>query len=151
MPKSSFYIKAVALLWIMLVPPVALSEEPAAHLPSVAVFTAKSLPPLIGVDPEHTVFILDGVENELASMRFAYPGSEEAAKKMALARVNSPAFQASIERIKVSGQALVQAWVMGIEKLPAVLVDDQYVVYGQWDVNAALETIREYRANEMEQ
>ncbi|MGN8159705.1 TIGR03757 family integrating conjugative element protein [Salinisphaera hydrothermalis] len=37
---------------------------------------------------------------------------------------------------------LLRAWRLGVERVPAVVVDGQYVVYGQPDVKAAVAEIR---------
>lgn len=45
-------------------------------------------------------------------------------------------------------QGLVEAWSVGVQKLPAVVVDRRYVVYGETDVNQALARIDAYRQRE---
>lgn len=42
-------------------------------------------------------------------------------------------------------QGVVQAWGLGVAKLPAVVVDGRYVVYGESDVDRALARIAAYR------
>ena len=42
-------------------------------------------------------------------------------------------------------QDVAQAWGLGITKVPAVVVDRRYVVYGETDVPRALARIEEYR------
>lgn len=42
-------------------------------------------------------------------------------------------------------QGVVDAWVLGVAKVPAVIVDRQFVIYGETDVNQAIEQIRKYR------
>lgn len=52
---------------------------------------------------------------------------------------------------KAYGQAysgLLRAWRLGVTKVPAVVVDGQYVVYGQPDVAAALAEIQQADARE---
>lgn len=46
----------------------------------------------------------------------------------------------------VTYQGIVEAWILGITKIPAVVVDRRYVVYGQRDVNRAVALIEEYRS-----
>ena len=43
---------------------------------------------------------------------------------------------------------LLRAWHLGVEQVPAVVVDGTYVVYGQPDVARAIARIREARAQE---
>ncbi len=42
-------------------------------------------------------------------------------------------------------QGVADAWSLGITKIPAVVVDQRYVVYGERDVTRALARIEEYR------
>lgn len=42
---------------------------------------------------------------------------------------------------------LLRAWRLGVERVPAVVVDQQYVVYGQPDVKAAVAEIRNAQEN----
>jgi len=42
-------------------------------------------------------------------------------------------------------QGVADAWSLGITKIPAVVVDRRYVVYGERDVTRALARIEEYR------
>lgn len=43
---------------------------------------------------------------------------------------------------------LLRAWRLGVKRVPAVVVDGQYVVYGQSDVKAAVAEIRNARDSE---
>jgi len=45
-------------------------------------------------------------------------------------------------------QNVSDAWSMGITKVPAVVVDRKYVVYGETNVQRALDRIEEYRRTE---
>lgn len=52
------------------------------------------------------------------------------------------------QELAAAQQGLVEAWSVGVQKLPAVVVDHRYVVYGETDVNQALARIDEYRQRE---
>lgn len=43
-------------------------------------------------------------------------------------------------------QGIVDAWSMGITKIPAVIVDRRYIVYGERDVRRAVREIERYRS-----
>ena len=45
-------------------------------------------------------------------------------------------------------QNVTDAWSMGVTKAPAVVVDRKYVVYGETNVQRALDRIDEYRSKE---
>lgn len=112
---------------------------------TVWVFTADRLPPLQHVDQADRLFVLDHADDALGRLSFPNPGSEAAAKDKALLIIQSPRGQAAIARMRESAEATTVAWMHGIEKLPAVLVDEQYVVYGVFDVAAAIDQIARYR------
>lgn len=42
-------------------------------------------------------------------------------------------------------QGVADAWSLGIEKIPAIVIDRRYVVYGESDVNHAVELIERSR------
>jgi integrating conjugative element protein (TIGR03757 family) len=49
-------------------------------------------------------------------------------------------------RLAVAYQGVIDAWSLGIAKLPAIVVDRQYVVYGEPNVDRAVSRINEYRS-----
>lgn len=48
-------------------------------------------------------------------------------------------------RLAGAYQGITDAWSLGVTKIPAVVVDGQYVVYGDPDVSRALTTIETFR------
>lgn len=48
-------------------------------------------------------------------------------------------------RLREAYQGVTDAWSLGITKIPAVVVDGRYVIYGEADVERALARIEEYR------
>mgnify|MGYP001827034953 FL=1 len=113
---------------------------------TVWVFTANRLPPLQHVDQAERLFVLDHADNALRRLSFPNPRSEAAARDKALLIIQSPRGQAAIARMRESAEATTIAWMHGIEKLPAVLVDEQYVVYGVFDVVAAIDQVARFRS-----
>lgn len=59
--------------------------------------------------------------------------------------IDSPEWQMLQHQLSTAYSGLVVAWRLGIAKVPAVVVDEQYVVYGQSDVQAAIERISVFR------
>lgn len=51
-------------------------------------------------------------------------------------------------RLAGSYQSVTDAWNLGVTKIPAVVVDRRYVIYGEHDVASALARIEEYRRTE---
>ena len=63
-----------------------------------------------------------------------------------LARLNSPSGKRLQSDLAKAQQDITDAWSLGIEKIPAVVVDRRYVVYGEPDVAKALELINRARS-----
>ena len=51
-------------------------------------------------------------------------------------------------RIGHAYQGVADAWGLGIAKIPAVVVDRRYVVYGEPDVSRAVARINAYRSTQ---
>ena len=51
-------------------------------------------------------------------------------------------------RLTQAHQNVADAWSMGVTKIPAVVVDRRYVVYGESNIRRALERIEEHRRAE---
>lgn len=49
------------------------------------------------------------------------------------------------ERLAAAYQAVADAWRLGVSKIPAVIVDKRFVVYGEPDVERAVSWIEDYR------
>jgi integrating conjugative element protein (TIGR03757 family) len=49
------------------------------------------------------------------------------------------------QRLAGAYQGVVDAWRLGITKIPAVVIDRRYVIYGEIDVNQAVSHIEAYR------
>jgi integrating conjugative element protein (TIGR03757 family) len=47
-------------------------------------------------------------------------------------------------RLQLAYQDVVEAWSLGVTKIPAVIVDRRYVVYGETDVDHAVSLINHY-------
>ena len=48
-------------------------------------------------------------------------------------------------RLAAAYQSLTEAWRVGVTKIPAIVVDEHYVVYGETNVALALSWISDYR------
>jgi integrating conjugative element protein (TIGR03757 family) len=123
--------------------------QASAQPESVWVFTTATLPTLRQLDLSTQVFTLDAIEKPLRHLSFPYPGSEDAARNQAVLMINSRQGQAVLEQLRRNAQALALAWQSGIDKLPAVLVDQTYVVYGEYDVQIALDRVALFREEKL--
>jgi integrating conjugative element protein (TIGR03757 family) len=116
----------------------AAQAETATDHVGVRVFTAGFLPPMVAAEQADRVYVLDSADNALRDLRFANPGSEKAARARLSALLQTPRGKAAIDAVQRAGEGVAMAWQHGITKLPAVLVDGNYVVYGVFDVGVAL-------------
>jgi integrating conjugative element protein (TIGR03757 family) len=49
------------------------------------------------------------------------------------------------QRMQTAWQGVVDAWSLGITTIPAVVVDQHYVIYGEADIDRAMARIAQYR------
>ena len=84
------------------------------------------------------------IEAELASHLPTDPQQAEALVRQRL-REGGEALQ---RRIGHAYQGVADAWGLGITKIPAVVVDHRYVVYGEPDVARAVARINAYRSTQ---
>jgi integrating conjugative element protein (TIGR03757 family) len=49
------------------------------------------------------------------------------------------------QRFATAYQGVIDAWSLGIAKIPAIVVDRRYVIYGETDIPRALARVEEYR------
>ncbi len=112
----------------------------------VSLFTAEGLPAVANADYASQIYVLGDTRAALESLRFPYTGSEAAAMATASERLASPEGQRAIERLRTRANAAAMSRLLGIERLPAVLVEPGYVVYGVYDVAEALDRVEHYRA-----
>lgn len=73
------------------------------------------------------------------------PSNPQQASMAAQQLLNSPEGARLLAELAHAQQGAADAWSIGITKLPAVVVDRQYVVYGQTDVAAAIKEIEAAR------
>jgi integrating conjugative element protein (TIGR03757 family) len=104
------------------------------------VFTDSDHPVEAGVGVR--VVELDAARRILAELSKGLPREQEAAAGVARKRLRSGDV---ISRLRAAYQGIADAYSLGVERLPAVVVDRRYVVYGEADVDAALALVAQYR------
>ncbi|MEM8500663.1 MAG: TIGR03757 family integrating conjugative element protein [Pseudomonadota bacterium] len=111
----------------------------------VTVYTTSFLPvrnvPADGVQ----LYYLDAPKKPMSALSIGLPDTLDEAKVVAVARINSEKGKRLLGDLKRAYQGIVNAWRHQLTDLPAVMVDDRYVVYGVYDVGKALSMIKEYR------
>ena len=118
--------------------------SPAAGAGDVVAFTLSSMP--LRATGGATVHVLDARDAYAEAFGADLPGDPERALAEARRRMATAAGRAALARIAEAAAGNVLAGRLGIEKLPAVVVDGRYVVYGVRDVARAVERVEAWRA-----
>lgn len=117
---------------------------PAAALAEALVYTNKAH--LVTTATDARIVLLDQQHHLETELSRALPPDPQQAAAIIHARLNSPSGKRLQSDLAKAQQALTDAWSMGIEKIPAVVVDRRYVVYGEPDVTKALDLINRARS-----
>ncbi|AFT70386.1 hypothetical protein B5T_02112 [Alloalcanivorax dieselolei B5] len=112
----------------------------------IEVFTVAT-EPMTSVPDDAVVVELDAPARLDGALSMDLPTDPDAAAQAAQARMRSEDWQHVFKEYGRAYEAVARAWQLGIEKLPAVVVDGTYVVYGVHDVAQALQRIKQAREN----
>lgn len=91
------------------------------------------------------VLLLDAQEHLEEQLTAALPQEPQQAQAAFQQLLQSPEGRRLQAELVKAQQDVADAWSLGVEKIPAVVVDRQYVVYGEPDVPRALELIAKAR------
>ncbi|WP_191091696.1 TIGR03757 family integrating conjugative element protein [Affinibrenneria salicis] len=100
---------------------------------------------MISPQPDTVVQILEDVQNREQTLFPNLYTSPEQAERQALLRMQQPDWQEKEARLTRAYQALMDAWSLGISKVPAVVFEDKYVVYGTTDIGLARQKLEAWR------
>lgn len=110
----------------------------------VEVFTLAG-EPVVNAPDSAVVIELDAPARLDARLSQGLSSDPDRAQRILQSRMGGAEGQATLQRYHRVYTGLARAWMLGIEKVPAVVVDGQYVVYGEHDVAAALAEIEQAR------
>ncbi|MGQ7245129.1 TIGR03757 family integrating conjugative element protein [Salinicola sp. V024] len=113
----------------------------------VEVFTTAG-EPVVNVPSSAAVVELDAPARLDARLSQNLPADPSRAKQVLQARMNDPEWQRTLQDYGQLYQGVARAWMLGVETVPAVVVDSRYVVYGEPDVERALEEIEQARGDQ---
>lgn len=102
----------------------------------------------LSVPPGVRLIQLDAGEHLDEQLSAGLPADPQQAMSLLRQRLQNPANARLGQDLVAAQQGLVDAWSVGVQKVPAVVVDRRYVVYGETDVLQALSRIDEYRRQE---
>ena len=107
----------------------------------IEVFSASHLT-LSNVPSNAVVVELDALVGLDEVLSLGLPANPDQAGSVALGRMQGERWAEMLERYEHAALAVSRAWVLGVEKTPAVVVDG-HVVYGETDVARAVYLIEE--------
>lgn len=112
----------------------------------VEVFTVAG-EPVVNVPDATAVIELDASARLDAQISQDLPSDPVQAKQLLQSHMRDPEWQRTLHEYGQRYQGIARAWMLGIEKVPAVVVDSRYVVYGEPNVAHALAEIKQARGN----
>ncbi|RED02021.1 TIGR03757 family integrating conjugative element protein [Ectopseudomonas oleovorans] len=95
---------------------------------------------------EARIVLLDAPERLEQQLSEGLPADPRQAAAIMQQRMRSASAQQLGRDLAKAHQNVADAWSLGVAKLPAVVVDRQYVIYGQHDVAAAVASIERFRS-----
>ncbi|MDU8456760.1 TIGR03757 family integrating conjugative element protein [Pseudomonas syringae group sp. J254-4] len=96
--------------------------------------------------PAHVrLILLDESERLEAKLSEGLPANQQQAIAIMQQRLKSSDAQRLQRDLALAQQDLVDAWSMGVTKVPAVVVDSKFVVYGETNATAAEYRIAQWR------
>ncbi len=111
---------------------------------TVTVFTTSFLN--VGASTEDisvTQYLLDEPDMVLHELSKNLPGTLDEAMPEATNLINTSVGRNLIGRLETGFDGVVKAWSHKIKYLPAILINEQYLVYGVYNVDAALSLYRD--------
>jgi integrating conjugative element protein (TIGR03757 family) len=144
--RNPLYSKGMRrVAWLgLLMTGYALSIVDAAWAAEVWVITDRQHP--IHSVPGVRLIELDAPSRIEADLSRDLPADAAKAATIATQRLKDD--RARLQQLAAAYQAVVDAWSLGIVKIPAVVVDRQFVVYGEPDVERALQQIARHRSEQ---
>ena len=102
--------------------------------------------PVHNVPPDARVVLLDEPEELLQALSGDLPDVQNQAQVIAAERLRQQGMDQ--RQMQYAVQGLVDAWSLQVQKIPAVIFDKTYVVYGENNVDLAIEQIKHYLTTE---
>ncbi len=111
--------------------------------PAAVVFTDSLHPPQNAGN--HQVIYLDAPERLQAQFFGELPADPVQAEKAVKTRMQSPAWGQMQQQLAQAYQGVLRAYSLKLAKYPAVVSDDNHVVYGTADLAVAEQLLTEFR------
>lgn len=109
------------------------------------IYTDSAHPVAADLPADLTVTLLDSPDHLQTQLFGPLPADPAQAERQARAVVASPDFTQNQQALAGAYAGVVHAWSLGLEKYPAVVFDDRWVVYGTTDVTVATRQLTVWR------
>ncbi|VFR55850.1 hypothetical protein BRI6_4347 [plant metagenome] len=100
--------------------------------------------PVMGAEAATRVIALDAAQRIEAELSAQLPTDPQHAATLVQQRLNQGG-TALQQRLREAYQGVTDAWSLGVTTVPAVVVDQRYVVYGETRLDRALARVAQYR------
>lgn len=100
--------------------------------------------PVTGTNAADRIIRLDAPQTIEAELSAKLPADPRQATVVVQQRLDNGG-ETLQQRLHEAYQDVADAWSLGITSIPAMVVDQRYVVYGESDLNKALDRIAQYR------
>lgn len=105
------------------------------------IYTDSAHPVTGNPGPDVTVILLDAPDRLQTDLFGPLPADPTLAEQKVRAVISSPSFKPHQQDLAGIYAGLTHAWSLGLEKYPAVVFDDTWVVYGTTDVAMATQQL----------
>lgn len=92
-----------------------------------------------------SVFYLDAPEKLTAELFNNLPDDSKSAERQARKAMSSSQWQQHDAALREAFKGALKAWSLGIEKIPAVVMDGRFVVYGTTNIELARKKLSQYQ------
>lgn len=107
------------------------------HATQYRIFTTTFLPPINTHGLNVPIYRLDETDLIVSQLGHFRPSSQQRAQESVLAFLGSAQGKALLADLERSFQGTIIAWSHKIKRLPAILIDDAFLIYGVYDLNQA--------------
>lgn len=133
------HIRKFLTLLILTIPISSIAETK-----DIIIFTTADYP-ITQLAANISVYYLD-VPEKLTSETFSsLPADSKSAEQQARKIMSSSEWQQQDAALRESFKGVIKAWSLGIEKVPAIVMEGRFVVYGTTNVEVAREKLKQFQ------
>lgn len=100
---------------------------------------------LLGTPTNTVIYNLDDPERLISNAFSSLPSDRKTAEKHSQKVMSSKNWQQQDAALRESFKGVIKAWSLGIEKVPAIVMEGRFVVYGTTNVEVAREKLKQFQ------